>query len=584
MPSVRSRGLRWLRRLLVAALLITLCFVIWCSIELVRARADLSSARGHLIAAQASISGDSSLLDRELVSAGASARSARQSLDRPPLRGLARLPWIGDPIDSTKSIADVLDQVANTALPPAAEAVRTLTTRPLLDAGRIDVNAIRGSQPALGTAASATADALRQAQQIRARTWLGPVNRARSELVDQLTRLDSTLRSARTATDLAPGMLGADRKRTYLVGLQNNAEARGTGGLVGGLVLFSTDRGRITLDRVVKDLALPPGRGLDLGADYRNLYGTTDPTQIWQNSNQSPHFPYAARIWRSLARQLTGVTADVVIGIDPPGLRSILSATGPITLDDGETATADNIVQLTESAAYARFDTDRSGRKTYLADIAEATFDRITSGRFQIKALAEAFGDATKNGRIAMWSQVPAEQAELAATDLGHEVPYGPGPYANVVVNNSYASKLDYYLSRAITYRRGACADTTQEILVDVTLRSDVPDTRLSPEVLGTFLPGGGTLPPRSNKLTVSLYSSWGSQLTALTVDGVSVGLGRGTELGHPAHYTVVTLPPGKPVTVQFALTVPRSDADLVVPVQPLTNPADVRVLGQPCR
>ncbi|MCP2177839.1 DUF4012 domain-containing protein [Williamsia maris] len=569
-------------RCAIAGLLIMIGFAAWCSVDLITARADLTAARGHLAAAQAAI-GNTAVVQREVSEAGSASASARAALGRRPLSLVTNVPWIGAPIDSATAIASVLDDVTHSGLPQAAAAMESLTSRPLLDRGRVDIDAIRRSQAPLAAASGATSSALRRAKLISGRTWLPPVDRARDEFVEQLSRLDSTLSAARTATDLAPSLLGADRRRTFLVGLQNNAEARGTGGLIGGFILFSADRGKISLIRVVKDLALPPRRPIDLGADYENLYGSTDPTRIWQNSNQSPHFPYAARIWRSLARQLTGVTPDVVIGIDPPGLRSILGATGPVALPDGRTAAADTIVATTESEAYARFADDRDERKTYLADIAEATFDRITSGRFQVTALASALGAATRDERIAVWSQAPAEQAELAGTALGHEVPYSPGPYANVVVNNAYASKLDYYLGLTVRYRYGACTDERQQILIDVTLTNNVPDAVLSPEVLGTYLPGGGSLPPRTNRVTLALYSSWSSRIKALTVDGSPVSYGEGVELGHPVHYVVLPLAPRTPTTVRFEVSEPQSTVAPDIPVQPLTNPADVRVLGQPC-
>ncbi len=43
-------------------------------------------------------------------------------------------------------------------------------------------------------------------------------------------------------------MMGADGPRTYFMGFQTNAEARGTGGLLGGFGILRFDNGTATVD------------------------------------------------------------------------------------------------------------------------------------------------------------------------------------------------------------------------------------------------------------------------------------------------------------------------------------------------
>ena len=42
-----------------------------------------------------------------------------------------------------------------------------------------------------------------------------------------------------------------------------------------------------------------------------------------------------------------------MIAIDPVALSYVLGAVGPVTMPDGEVITKDNVVELTESTAYA---------------------------------------------------------------------------------------------------------------------------------------------------------------------------------------------------------------------------------------
>ncbi len=141
--------------------------------------------------------------------------------------------------------------------------------------------------------------------------------------------------------------------------MQNPAEARGTGGLVGGYVILEADNGIIRVTGSGANTALEAFAAgtpvADYGAEYDAHWGPFLPTVAFVNSNVSPHFPYAAQTWSKLWQEQTGQRVDGVLALDPVALSYLLRATGPVPLSNGTTATADNVVQLTLRDVYATF-------------------------------------------------------------------------------------------------------------------------------------------------------------------------------------------------------------------------------------
>lgn len=585
--TARARSVEAARWGVLAVLVVGAAFVVWVVVDFRTMRDDLLAAQSQTVAVQDAIqSGDQGAIDRAIGDVRASSSRAVAASDRTSLRWASAIPGAGAPVATVRELSLAADELARTVLPPAAGAARDVLAQPLVTGGRVDLRALQSAGPPLETALASVAEVDARASRVRDDTWLSQVNSAATGFRRNLGTLRGILLSAQRAVRLLPPMLGDGGRRTIAVVVQNPAEARATGGLPGAVVILTAENGRITRQRTLTDLAVAASGPIDLGAPYAQLYGEFAPTRIWQNSNLSPHFPYAARIWRSLAAQQTGLRPDIVVGVDPQVLAGLLTSIGPIATSDGTVVTDQNVVRLTESDVYARFDDNRSGRKDYLGEVADQALSRVLSGRLELGALAGAVRDAVTQSRVAVWSARPEEQVELAATSLAHQTPYSPAPYAAVVVNNAYGSKLDYYLDRDIDYRYGLCTGGKQSVRVDVTLTNTVPRadvSRLSPEVLGTFLPGSGTIPDGDNKVSVYLHSSWGSSVARVLVNGQSVGFGTGSELGHPVTVAVATLPPQTPVTVQFELSEPRSDLPVTMATQPLTRPAQTIVSGTRC-
>ncbi|WP_305095370.1 DUF4012 domain-containing protein [Prescottella sp. R16] len=512
------------------------------------------------------------------------AGDARQGTESIGWRVAAALPGVGDPFRSAREMTDVVGGLTSEVLPPAVRAGAALSPDHLLQSGaRINVQSLRDAAPDVAEAAAAAQNWADRAGAVSG-SFVGPVDDARTELVARTQELSSMLGSVSTAAEIAPAMLGADGPRSYFIGFQTNAEARGTGGLLGGFgELLATD-GAIRVDELAsnRELAVDGKRPLDLGPDFERLYGQSRPTTDFRNSNISSHFPYAAQIWQSLWEQESGERVDGVIATDPVALSYVLGVVGPVTMPDGEKVTADNVVELTESTAYSRFADNNTARKRYLQTVAAKVVEKMTGKIAKPRDLLEALGRAAGEGRLAVWSAHPDEQDVIAGTRLGQTVPDSDAPYAGVVVNNLGGNKLDYYLQRDIEYRGGTCTGDTRSTTVTVRLTNTLPPGDYTTYVAGMFDNPRGA-PAGTNLTNLSLVATRGAKLDKATVDGKPGFAFTGNELGHPVYDLQFAIPQGETVEVVYHLTEPAVAGEAEVAVQPLVDEPRIATVVEPC-
>jgi hypothetical protein len=360
------------------------------------------------------------------------------------------------------------------------------------------------------------------------------------------------------------------------MGFQTNAEARGTGGLLGAFGILRFDNGIATVENLAANDELSgPFTPLDLGAEYAELYGFTNPSTDKRNSNLSSHFPNAAQIWKSMWLQQTGTNVDGVIAIDPVALSYVLGAVGAVTMPDGEVITKDNVVELTESTAYSRFPTDQRARQKYLQDIANTVVKKMTGRIESPRQLLDALGKGVSERRIAVWSSSPADQKLLEETPLAHVIPNDPAPYAEVVVNNLGGNKLDYYLRREIEYAADGCDGDTRKSTVTIRLTNTAPNKPLPDYVASSagLLPEFPIEVPRGTMLTsVRLLATKDSRLVSALANGQRAPVFTNTERGHPSYEIQVAIPPGQSGELTFHLSEPTSPGEPRVPMQPLLD------------
>lgn len=550
----------------------------WLSVNAFDAKSSLEQARQDAQnAKEALLQGKT---DEALQFADAAQSHAKQASDAThsvPWSIAAAVPWLGSPFDTGRQISDVVLGLAADVLQPAARVGLAIAPDQLFSDGRVDVQTLRSEEPQLAEISSAATRLNTDAAAISDPRFVSVLGEARSQLQEQTAEVAGILENTALAARLAPAMMGADGPRTYFMGFQTNAEARGTGGLLGGFGILRFDDGAPTVDSLASNNELIGSYApIDLGAEYAEMYGYTNPTTDFRNSNLSSHFPYAAQIWKAMWEKDTGITVDGAIVLDPVALSYMLGAVGSITLPDGEEVTKDNVVELTESTAYARFPDDQIARKKYLQDIAGEVVKKMTGKVDSPRALLDALGRAVSERRIAIWSAVPAEQQLLEQTPLAHAIPEDAAPYAEVVINNLGGNKLDYYLRREIEYVADGCDGDTRMSTVTVRLKNDLPnDPNIPDYILGT----AGLLPeiplnlPKGTMVTsVRLLATHGAKLQSSLANGERAPVISGTERGHPSFEVQVIIPPGQSGELTFRLSEPTSPGEARVPIQPLVD------------
>jgi hypothetical protein len=580
-PAKRRRRLwprSWRGTTLLGLLLVAIAFGCWLTFQAFQAKSNLEEARHNAqMAKEALLKGNTEDAAKWVDEAHTHAQAARDATHSVPWNIASVVPWLGGPFETGQQISDVVLGLVADVLQPAVHVGEAISPDRLLKGGgHVDVQLLRDAAPELSEISTAATKLNAQASTISDPNYSSAIRTARSDLQAQTSDITGLLENVALAARIAPSMMGADGPRTYFMGFQTNAEARGTGGLLGGFGILRFDDGTPGVEALGPNTELNKVFApIDLGPEYASQYGFTNPTTDFRNSNLSSHFPYTAEIWKSLWAQQSGANVDGVIAIDPVALSYVLGAVGPVTMADGEMVTKENVVELTESTVYSRFPTDQTARKQYLQDVANEVVKKVTGQVASPRQLLEALGKAVSEGRIAVWSSSPAEQQLLEETPLGHVVPDDPAPYAAVVINNLGGNKLDYYLKRHIEYSADPCDGETRKSTVTIQLTNTAPDTPLPDYVASSqgLLPGLPVQVPNGASVSsVSLIATKDAKLTSLIVNGVRAPFFAGTERGHPIYEVQVPIPRGRTLELRYLLTEPTSPGAARVPIQPLLD------------
>ncbi|ATW52993.1 hypothetical protein CGZ69_32150 [Streptomyces peucetius subsp. caesius ATCC 27952] len=590
-PSFRRRA----AYMAGAAALLCLVGAGWIVVTGLIARSELLAAQRSLEALRHSISapapnaaqaaaGPQASVDPKAAMRSAAGHAARAHhlTSGPAWYVAAQVPFVGRPLTTVRGVTHAAHRLTHDVLPPVVS--MAAGSKDSRDGGLQDVlSRLDEAAPDFERAAQVAADTRDETRELPSHTWVGAADQARARLVRQLDRITPVMTDAAVAARVVPPMLGADNPRRYLVVFQNTAEARGTGGLPGAFAVLTVEHGQPRFETFGTDTMLAEAEpSIDMGAEYTAQYARMDPVGTWANSNISPHFPHAARIWSAAWYVHSGERVDGVLALDPSGLARLLRATGPARMPDGTQLTADNALDLAERDGYARYP-DSVQRKSFLLDVARTAATSLMEALGdpqRLPALLRGTYDVMTQERLKVWSARDDEQRLLMTRPLSGVLPATPGPFAGVVVNNAAGGKLDYYLDRELRWIPGRCTGDGRLVTARITLTNRAPATGLPPYVTQRGDKPPYPTRPGDNRLLVSYYASKGARLTALTVDGRPTMLHSGVERGHPVYTADVELPAQSSRTLTLRLVEPVSQRPPVLLRQPLVTP--LRTLVDP--
>lgn len=456
---------------------------------------------------------------------------------------------------------------------------RELTT----ESGQVDLDRVRAMQEPVRAAATALTEAEDDMRAAESPWLLAPLATALDDVVQEVAETRPEVVRAADGLEVAPGLLGGDGDRRYLVLFTTPAETRNLGGFTGAYAVLDARGGDVDLTTSgrVAELIAPPGAREITGQDeYLLRYDRYRPERFFQNVTASPDMPTVAEVAASLYEQSTGLAIDGVVVADPFGLAGFLELTGPITVEGiGLPINAENVVPFLLRDQYAAFDTN-DDRQDRLQDIGRATFDALTERTLPGPApIGAALGPAVA-GKHLMF--VPFESEGRAFIDqLGatgsFEAPEG-SDFLSVRMANLRANKIDAYVHRDIAYDVAYDPMTGwAEGTVQVRIRNDAPPSGLPEYVLGE---ASAPVPQGTARMLVATYTPLDA--VGATVDGEPVGLESQREAGAKVFTVPVTVPAGGEVVLEVQLSGTLEDMGstyrLLASSQPLSNPDQLRV------
>uniref|UniRef100_UPI003F6845FB DUF4012 domain-containing protein n=2 Tax=Frankia tisae TaxID=2950104 RepID=UPI003F6845FB len=591
----RRRGgwARWTVGGLAIAFAVIVGLAGWVAVRGLMARSQLDDARARIAALQHQVQAGDVPAEGELRAQVAGiaerARAARSLTGDPVWSAFGRVPWAGCPLRSAAALVRAIDTMAGAGLPAVADLGGDLNPERLRHQMTINVTALAAARIPAERAAAALSALQAAAEDTGTCGWPGRVSGvddARAEMIDRGRSLSGALDSVALAARIGPEMLGASQQRRYLLIVQNPAESRANGGIIGGFGLLTADRGRLSLVGISGNGALPGGPtqrtpAAVLQGPFAARYGPFWPDRVWANANLTPDYPTTGKLYTHLYRAGTGIDVDGTISVDPTTLSYLLAASRPAVLPGGQVVSAANLVDLVESKVYARIPTV-AARDRYFAEVGQAVYAAVESGSGDMVKLLTAMSRAAEEGRLTVSSNHADEQDVLSTTALGGALPTGPGPFLAVVTQNATASKLDYWLRRRTSYHVQRLPNGAGAVTIAIQLTNAAPDGL--PQYVRNredhrILEGN---PQAQNNLWLSVYTGRDSLFAGAHLDGQPVGMTSGSEDGLPIVSTYLTVDRGQTRTLELKVLEPQAGPALAVRPQPLPVPERLDVEGVP--
>ena len=391
--------------------------------------------------------------------------------------------------------------------------------------------------------------------------------------------------------DVAPIILGLDKKRDWLLVFQSGAEARSIGGFPGGWGIATAAEGKITLGNLEANdaVATQPLQHVEtlVSPDMLDLYHD-DLTRL-SDMNLSPDFPTNAKLMWTLYHQVKGVRTDGLIAMDEHALRDLMQVTGPVVVD-GKTITSDQIVEYVTKTVYSDYP-DPTKKDAALFSIISQVFSKLKSGELGIVSLSRALLPAITDARIKAWSSHPDEQKALEATSIGGSTANANNPSHIVVFANGAGNKIDAYVQADVKYTEGQCVPYVpfRASTIRLQLTNDAPKKGLPAYVTQRLDLGPvGTGQDGSTLMLTFVHVPIGAEFTSATIGKEPLSLvSSGTENGRQVWRFDIDLKAqsSNVVTITFNELATGSEPAPTLWTQPMARPMTVGVVpGPPCR
>jgi hypothetical protein len=283
---------RW-RRLGWVALIIVIigaaAFVVAAeSLSLVR---HAKRAQASLEAFKASLqSNDATAANRNLRNADAELAAAQKRYDSTALSIARHIPLLGWPVTDAGHLLKAADHVASAGDDALGlyEQVRGSGSK-LFHNDTVSLSELQSVTSDADAMVAKMNLAEQQLKSLHAAFWEPSVGAARDKALKQVVSLREDGRTAQQLLDLAPGLVGADGPRTYLIAVLNPAELQGAGGSALNLMAIRFTNGHMK--------TLTSGATFDLTDENSTTPFRSLPEDPWLHGNR--HVLASAPVARS---------------------------------------------------------------------------------------------------------------------------------------------------------------------------------------------------------------------------------------------------------------------------------------------
>lgn len=277
-----------------------------------------------------------------------------------------------------------------------------------------------------------------------------------SDLNQQINLLKSQIALGLPLLELTAAVTSDQAQQRYLLIIQDENELRPSGGFIAAFANLVLDQGKIVsltadsslaLDRLIEGRIEPP-------VLLKNLIGTEN--WLFHDSNLDANFANSANQMAWFSERFKGQPVAGVIGLNLNFFKFLLRETGPVSLPDGQTITADNLFELaSNSTAVKGLDVVTALTRSYS--------EKFLAGEIKFSALARALLRVVTFNETNLWFR-NRDLTRLARDShlTGEIIPFACHPQLGpsdcrpdtVYLNeaNFSVSKLNFYLKRKQTY------------------------------------------------------------------------------------------------------------------------------------
>ena len=588
------RRLRWFYWVIpVSLLLLVIVGVgVWLGVRGLAAKHALESAQSLIVDLQAKATAKDfpgASKDARLIRA--QTKIARDNTSDPIWRAAENVPHFGSNLVVVRQLADIVNEIANGAIDPAANLLSNFSLDSLKPVGgHINLDPIRKANVVVKVADESITNAMTRMKDIDTSETQPVVTQAVRKLDRLLTKASGLTGQLRKTLPLLVPMLGGDGARNYIILFQNNAESESLGGGASAWVVMHVDNGAISITAQPTSgdfpRIYPVVTPIPLDPTVMKLFALPD-LGFSNNVSVRPDFPTSGKLAQAFWLNKSGQKVDGVMAFDPIALSYLLDATGPLTLKTGEVLTPQNAVSLLLSEVYSKYPNPADQDK-FFAGAAASVFSSLTSTTPDVNKLVSALTRGVTDDRLMMWSDHPSEQAQIADSPLSGIMPTknDVATEVGVFINEHSASKMSYYLKSAVELSSTQCQSPAIPVFTAVvSLHSDI--TPAAEKLLPAYVRSQFYKKPVKTETLVYVYGPPGSTYSGFSYDGRGLGgklVMASTDLGRPVALVSIDLTAGQvsSFTVHFTGGATKY-GPLAARVTPMIQPTLVTLSAPGC-